>query len=132
MIFVDWGDGDETFLVWKFDGDWNPGEVPQIMYQINEFASERDYPIDLIIDLQRASIHKGNVISMGYTIMSTLNSNIETIIAITRNPFWESIYATIRRVYHTKPLRTFNFVHHADDAYAIIESNRERREASCG
>lgn len=130
MIMVDWGDDEETFIVVKLNHAWTPEEFVEGIEKIVELAQQNDKTVNIIIDLQRASILKGNIIALWRWGQRTIRDHVDTVIIVTQSSFWQIISQMVGRIYPNDVLSDIHFVDHADHAYAILEQQRNQALAS--
>jgi hypothetical protein len=130
MTIIDWGDDEETFIVVKFNHAWTPEDFVEAVEKIVEFAQQRNETVNVIVDLQRASILKGNIIALGRWGQRTARDHVDTVVVVTQSAFWQIISQMVARIYPNDVLSTIHFVNHADQAYAILEQQRDSAVAS--
>ncbi|MDQ7035852.1 MAG: hypothetical protein Q9P01_13775 [Anaerolineae bacterium] len=52
FIEINWGDKDETYLLWRFCGDWTGETYFNSMLQLWRLMDTKNHPLNLHIDMQ--------------------------------------------------------------------------------
>lgn len=126
MVRIDWGNADETFLVWRFEGGWQADDYVASVYEANRLADSKAYPVDIILDLQRSNMEVADIARLFRWGRDKLSENICLIIVVTTNPYWQNLFDLIGQVYGTHRLPTA-YCTTSDGAYDAIEAAQRAR-----
>ncbi|GAB4519557.1 MAG: hypothetical protein OHK0046_28620 [Anaerolineae bacterium] len=129
MILVDWGNAEETLLVWKFEGHWTPEEVFAAVDQVLLFASGYPHMIDIIVDTRRAHL-PAHPMNFNHREFRHKPGNLGQIVVIYEAVLWSMLYDMLT---HLSGIDYgVAFVQSVDDAYKLVEraeTNRLRAHA---
>jgi hypothetical protein len=121
-ILVDWGNIEETLLVWRFGHRWTGEECAQALEDTNRLAQSKPHPVDLIADMRQSISHPSHLFSLGRHIFAALPANLRSVVVLGLNGYWQRITELLNRQV-TYRCDNIYFVDHPDDAYNIIELN---------
>ena len=120
MITVDWGNHDETLLIFRIHQHWTLDEFKSMVQRSQKLIHSKQYPIYILADVQTASKAPHNFLP---TIVRGLSSQPPQdihIIVISKSVFWQRLWNMIQAFnFHSIPVY---FVHDANEAYALIET----------
>ena len=126
MIDVDWGDANETILVWTFDNGWTAKNFMDALETSEEFVGEKLKPsiIHILLDVQHTVHLPPDMFTLGrYAINHARNMGFKGVITII-NPttLWHRFYDALKiTVPHTLNIQ---FAKDADEAYQMmVDSN---------
>ncbi len=126
MILTDWGNQEETLLVWKFEVGWTITDLYESIYAAKRMIESKTYMVDVIIDLRRSIQIPDGIISAVIYAFETLPSNTGTTAIITTNTAWQMLYTIITNVYRVG-FGLLQFVNTVDAAYSIVEHAQAER-----
>lgn len=126
MIDVDWGDANETILVWTFEDSWTAQDFMSAFKLSEEFVAEKLTPsiIHILLDVQHTIHLPKDMFTLGrYAINRASHVGFKGVITII-NPttLWLRFYDALKiTVPHALNIQ---FAKDADEAYQImIDSN---------
>lgn len=119
MIKVDWGDHEETLIVWHFDDQWYAEDYACAIHQTNLLAMTKPHTVNIIMDLRRTSTLASRLLQ---TILDTLpdkSPNLYLSVMITTNKAWQTLFNIITCIYRRES--DVRFVDTVDAAYSLVE-----------
>jgi len=126
MIDVDWGDAEETILVWTFEDGWTAQDFMDAFKLSEEFVAQKLTPsiIHVLLDVQHTVHLPKDMFTLGrYAINRASDVGFKGLVTII-NPttLWHRFYDALKI---TVPHRLIiKFASNADEAYQLmIESN---------
>jgi hypothetical protein len=126
MIDVDWGDVDETILVWTFEDGWTAQDFMDAFTTSEEFVEEKTTPsiVHALLDVQHTVHLPNDMFTLGrYAINRASNLEFKGLITII-NPtmLWVRFYDALKvTAPHAFDVR---FAQDADEAYKMmVDSN---------
>lgn len=124
-IITDWGDHDETILVWKFNRTWTAEEFNQAIEQGYQLMTSQPHTVDVICDLQASANMPTTIIHSAQRAYHNHPDNLGVVAILTRNSMWLSMFELMNL--NPMQLAIFQFVSNVNDAYAFIEQARNQR-----
>lgn len=121
MIKVDWGDHEETIIVWHFDDAWSAEDYAIAWWQSNQFAMSKPHKVNILTDLRRTGKIAPNLLPTLLSYLPDQSPNIGLSVMITHpeNRSWAWLYGVLENFY--KRPETVRFVEQVDEAYALVE-----------
>lgn len=131
-IVVDWGNVEETIIVWKFRKRWSEADFYAAVERSAALTKSVDMPVNYIIDLQHSISSPPNLLAISRAAMQNHNfSNQGVTTVITKSAFWQQLFEALANsvTYH---IGHITFVSDVDAAYDRIEKAQERRLRAVG
>ena len=122
MIEVDWGDANETILVWTFSHGWTAQDFTDAFVLSEKYVASKVTPsiVHILIDVQHTAHLPKDMFTLGrYAINRANNRGLKGLIAII-NPtaLWQRFYDVLKiTVPHSLDIR---FAKDADEAYQMM------------
>ncbi len=118
MIELDWGDADETILVWTFCEGWTADHYYQAIHDAEKMALASNQPIHVLVDAQHIFKSPRNLITLANAGLNRGTVPVKLIFVITQSGFLENIYHIMTRIYPDS--LKVHFVPNANEAYRLI------------
>lgn len=123
MISVDWGNQEETIIIWKFNGQWDARMFRRAVTKTYRMAEAKPYPVHGIVDMQRALAAPRDMITL---IRQALRSG-PTVkagrwVIISESRLWPNLYAMAVRLYRLNTLDV-RFVSSVQEAYDLVDEH---------
>lgn len=121
MIVVDWGDADETLIVWRFEQRWKLNHYFKAVDTMALMANSKRHSVYAIIDLRRATRIPPRPLSIASYGIMRRPRNLALSVAISTMVPHQQIFASLER---WSAARYIHLVGHVDDAYNLIERHQ--------
>ncbi len=117
-ILVDWGDEDETILMWRFPISWTGDDFYQALQITQELVSEKTCAVDVLVDMQKALQSPTNLLPLFKNGLSKRIPNLRHIIIISQSRYFVSLYAVLQKLGRDFP--KLHFVENANEGYELL------------
>jgi len=118
-IIVDWGDADDTLLIWHFPHNWTSRDLQNAYGLANDILSKVNYEIDIIFDFGYTINPPQNTIQLCRGLLLHCPHNVRSVIILGRTRYWERIFSLVLRLQTFE--HTVHFVQTVDEAYALLD-----------
>ena len=122
-IIVDWGDLDETILMWRFPRQWDGDDILVALDESRRLAESQQHPIDVLVDMQQIRKSPSNLMTIFKFALSQPIVNIRHIIVISYSSYFRSIFNVMQKMYPKLP--KVRFADDANHAYEMIDTTQE-------
>jgi hypothetical protein len=130
-ITVDWGDFEETILIWKIEGNWN----------IDDYLAARDYAlimvqhragviVDVIADMRRSALMPQNIAWVIRDSLEIAQFNRGVVAVITPTSYWTQLVKTLQKTYFRTVKFPIYFVNTVDEAYELVDEVQMQRSVA--
>jgi hypothetical protein len=119
LIAVDWGSVEETFIVWRIEGNYSIREFQIAYNMVKNMALSKNYPIDTIVDL-RLTQPQLDLLPQALNYHQRNNPhNIQRTIILYHDDFWQRNFRLLENFF---PNLTQNliFTSSVDEAYLLV------------
>lgn len=128
-IIVDWGNLEETIIVWKFRNRWDETDFYDAVERSATLTQSTDACVDYIIDLRQSISSPPNLLAMSRAAIQNHNfENQGRTAVITKSSFWQQLFDTL-----LSSVRHFMghvmFVDSVDAAYDVIAQAQQTHES---
>lgn len=121
-ITVDWGDADETLIVWKFGKSWTHSDFLSALVKSNAMQSTHR-PQHCIADLRQMIMTTADFSEIARALKHSNHIINGLTVAICHRDYWQTVYNdAISRVTG----RQVTFVRTVDEAYHLIDDYNRR------
>lgn len=125
MIELDWGNADETILVWTFHEGWETQNFMDAIAASKRMIANRSHRsiVHILLDIQHSQDLPDDMLTLGrYAIRQAVASRHKGLtIIINPSPLWHHLYKVLQTtIPHT--IRIL-FVNDADEAYEIMQAD---------
>lgn len=114
-IYVDWGNQEETLIVWKMGQQWDAEDFIQARQQTRVMIASKPHEVAIIADIRHTLRHPRNILPLLRGSGHTPLPNMGLIIVVSRTSFWSRLLQQMG-VHHLK----VHFVEDLDAAYAQV------------
>ena len=126
MIGLDWGNADETILVWTFYDGWETQDFMNAISSSERMAANRSHKslIHILMDIQHTQDIPDDMLTLGrYAIKQGIANNHKGLtIIINPSPLWHHLYQVLKTtIPHSIQIL---FAKDANEAYDIIQENQ--------
>jgi hypothetical protein len=122
MSVIDWGNAQETILVWRVYNSWTPPQSIQNWNFIHHLLhNSRDLPVSLIIDVRQCFVPLNFLLMLRSLIDINSPPRLSLIVLIAIPGFIAPLQTIARSIYHCG----VEIVDNVDDAYAITDPYNE-------
>ena len=118
-IHVDWGNPEETILVWTFENGWGTTDFKEVLPISIEMLSSKEHTVDVLADFQRTFTRPTNLIALAQLGVGQAPPNIGQVVIISRSTFWQWMYQVFSRLYRHDV--EFKFARDASEAYQFLD-----------
>ena len=122
MIKVDWGNHEETLIVWHFDDKWYADDYAWALRYTNYLAMTKPHTVNIIMDLRRTETLATNLLQTILDNLPDKSPNLHVSVLITTNTAWKTMYNIILNIY--KQDIDVRFVDSVDEAYDLVEQKQ--------
>ena len=119
LIAVDWGSVEETFVVWRFEGNNSLREFQLAYIIMKKMVSSKNYPIDVIIDLRMAKLQTKLLPPALAFHERHCPQNIHRTILLHHNDFWQRNLRLMEN-FHPGLSHNLIFTTSVDEAYLLV------------
>lgn len=121
MIIVDWGNFEETFLVFRIRNKWTCAEFQVAVQEAFDLIAGKSEPIGMIVDLQAADRPPHNLMNHAFRYVNACPLNLGPVAVLSRSDLWRRIWETGAMIYGTNDVN-IHFVTSLDQAYTLMEN----------
>jgi hypothetical protein len=119
MIAVDWGSLEETFVVWRMEGNWNLPEFQANHFLSSKMISSKNHPVDVIIDI-RTVVFQSHLLSAVFHIHRHQSpENVGKTVIIYPSDFMQRVFHLLDNFYPGFS-NDFIFTASVDEAYLLV------------
>lgn len=130
-ITVDWGDFEETILVWKIEGNWTLEDYLVSRDQGTALAEQRaPVIVDVIADMRRSALMPHNIVAVIRDALEVARFAEGIITVITPTNYWTQLVHSMQKTYFRTVKFPIVFVRDVDAAYELVETVQAQRRAS--
>lgn len=126
-ITVDWGDMDETIIVWKFHFAWTVDDFRHAMQRTVQLKQQVGHDIYVICDLRPVLSYPPNLVTLALEMTKRYPEAAAITVVITPNEFWPRVFQLFQRV-APRQFQNARFVRQVDEAYEYITSLQQKDE----
>ena len=119
-ITLDWGDFDETFLVWNFNGKWTADAFYQTIEHLKQLSLSKPYPVNVMVDMRQSLAAPNNLLTLLRVAVKSNVRNIGRVIVISKSGFWLQMYQMLVKTAQLAETTPVTFVGSVDEAYYNI------------
>lgn len=119
-LTLDWGDFDETFVIWSFAGRWTPEEFYTAMEKLRDYGASKPYPVKIMVDMRHSLAAPNNLLTLLRAAVKMNVRNIGQVVVITPSNFWPQMYEMLVKTVKLDGSTPVTFVKTVDDAYSQI------------
>ncbi|MGB1285684.1 MAG: hypothetical protein ACPG7F_04040 [Aggregatilineales bacterium] len=128
-ILVDWGNYEETILVWKFSREWQTSHYMEALRQSNSLALTKAHQVNLICDIRMTTQRASNLMTLSRLVIQYRPANVDVMVIIVVNRFWKQMAEILTHQGEGLPVPV-HFVETVDAAYALVEEIEEADSGS--
>jgi hypothetical protein len=130
-ITVDWGDFEETILIWKIEGSWNIEDYLTARDDALQMVQQRAAVIvDVIADLRRSALLPQNIAWVIRDSLEVAQFNRGVVAVITPTSYWTQLVKTLQKTYFRTVKFSIYFVNTVDEAYALADAAQTQRSVA--
>jgi hypothetical protein len=119
MIAVDWGSLDETFLVWRIEGNWTLAEFQATHFLSSRMIASKAYPVDVIVDIRTAGLQTNFLAAVLEIHRYQSPKNVGKTIILYYNDFIRRMFTLVENFY-PRFSKDFIFTVSVDEAYLLV------------
>ena len=120
-IIVDWGNFEETFVVWKFNHKWATDDFGEALKELNALVASKPYRTGCIADMRYTYLSDKNLMLIARMLQNQVPSNLGCIVLIVSSDYIPRLYAHFKRI--VPNACEISFVQSIDAAYEFIEEH---------
>lgn len=128
-IVVDWGNAEDTFLIWRFDGAWTWKEVHSSFEVLHELSHDKA-DFDVMLDLRSCHSVQPNLLSHLVRLSGNMPHNLRRTVVISHSPFLERFYQMLKS--YTSAALDVIMVTSIDAAYNLLLSDERHDQENGG
>jgi hypothetical protein len=118
MIAVDWGNDEETLLIWRFVARWRLRDVFKAVKQSRKLTRNANFPINFMVDLRHSRSWDSMMLLLCHAAAIQTGSQVKRVVIISANPIYKQLWKTAQRLYGAIDYPVY-FVSTVDDAYSL-------------
>ena len=121
-IELDWGNAEETLLIWTCDTHWTSEEYYEAVVAGKNMIESQSHPVDVIVDMQFNRMRPMQLLQLAKYGYRHRSLNVGTVVLIYRSTFWLFLEDTLQSIFGHE----FNllFVRDANEAYDVLNNQR--------
>lgn len=124
-IELDWGNANETLLIWTCDTHWTSEEYYEAVQTGVEMIDSKAHPVDIIVDMQFNRMRPAMLLQLAKHGYRRRSRNVGTVVLIYRSTFWLFLEETLQSIF-SNDFRLL-FVEDANEAYAALDDLEQVR-----
>jgi hypothetical protein len=124
-ISVDWGDAEETIIVWKFEQGWTRGDYYRAYHHFCKLIKQSNQVVNVIADVRRALPAPGSSLSILRHAIINRHSQVERVAVITVSTFPQQLFALVHRQLPGDWFDKYQFTDSVDEAYEWVKTEAE-------
>lgn len=125
MIDLDWGNADETILVWTFSDGWTAKDLVNAIASSKRMIASRSHRriVHVLMDIQHSQDMPDDMLTLGrYAIKEAIDSGHKgMIIIINPSPLWNHMVGVLKSLISNSI--QIEFANDADEAYEILQNS---------
>lgn len=118
-IKVDWGNAEDTLLIWRFQKDWTPRDLQNACSMAETIVAQKNQAVDVILDFGYTLTPPPNTITLIRSLLLHFPANTGKIVILGRTGFWEQIFTLALKMGDIR--HSIYFARTVDDAYELVE-----------
>lgn len=117
-IELDWGNAEESLLIWTCDTHWTTDEYYKAVEVCVDMINRQPHKVDVIVDMQFNRMRPSLLLQLAKFGYRRRSRNVNTVVLIYRNSFWLFLEDMLQRIFANE----FNFLYaqDANEAYALL------------
>jgi hypothetical protein len=119
MIAVDWGSVEETFVVWRMEGNWNLPEFQASHSLSSIMISSKAYPVDVIIDIRTVNFQSQLLTDVVNIHRYQSPKNVGKTVILHQSDFMQRVFHLLDNFYPGFS-NDFIFTASVDEAYLLV------------
>lgn len=120
MFDVDWGDLDESLIIWEITGKWSTSVLEQAIHKTFEMMRSKQHAVELIVDARRAHGIPQGAMRLLCVFFKQHPDNLHTVAWICMSSLWKTMWEMAERSYGVSEVNVV-FVNTVDEAYQAVE-----------
>lgn len=116
-IVMDWGDADDTFIIWRFDGTWTWNELYSVLVDLQTITAPKPV-FDVLLDLRGCKDLQPNLLSHLIRIIKMLPQNHRDTVIVGDSHFLNTMHRMMQP--HVTLPGAIHFAKTMDEAYELI------------
>ena len=124
MITLDWGDANESILVWTFSDNWTAEDFYLAIEKAETILGPKEKPVHIIVDAQQGFKPPKNLIALSKVGLKRGPTPVKLVVVIAKSRFLQNIYGIVAKMYPGS--LKVHFVNNANEAYQLIEEFDEQ------
>lgn len=125
MIDLDWGNADETILVWTFSDGWTAKDLVNAIASSKRMIARRSHRriVHVLMDIQHSQDMPDDMLTLGrYAIKEAIDSGHKgMIIIINPSPLWNHMVGVLKSLISNSI--QIEFANDANEAYEILQNS---------
>ena len=119
-IELDWGNAEETILIWTCDTEWTADEYYQAVYDCVEMIDQKPHSVHVMVDMQFNRMRPAMLLQLAKHGYRNRSHNVGSIVLIYRTGFWLFLEDMLQKIFSKEfPLM---FAQDANEAYSLLQS----------
>lgn len=123
-ITLDWGNFEETFVVWKFELFWTWDELYASLTRLREMLPQQTATYHMIVDTRRCMMPSNSLLANVRTVPRYMPANLDKIVVITTHNLLPALTQNLHRMGVMIPGQII-FVETVDDAYHLVDDDED-------
>jgi hypothetical protein len=118
MIHVDWGNLEESLIVWKIGAYWSMSAFHEAFTRTQWLLRTKTHKVHILLDLQRVEYIDPDMICPIFASFQHHPPHVGRTVIISENPRWQALWDDLMAA--RDPHRAIYFVRSANDAYHLV------------
>lgn len=119
MISVEWGNAEETLLIWRFAESWTLKDFYSALKRSKKMVYKQSETINLMIDMRVSRTWNSMMLLLVHAVLSFKPSEASRTVVISANPIYKQLWKTSQRLYGVIDYPIY-FVATVDEAYCLV------------
>ncbi|MDQ7025774.1 MAG: hypothetical protein Q9P01_03995 [Anaerolineae bacterium] len=99
MMQLKWLTYDEKVMHWSIEGDWTASDYNQTFKNWKNFATNKPYTVDLIMDMRHAGRMPSNMTSLAWQSVLNRPQNLGVTLIVTKSKLLRTVYKSMTQIY---------------------------------
>jgi len=117
-IDIDWGNIEETILIWTCDTEWTAEDYYAAVRTSKELIESKPYTVDVMVDMQFNRMRPTMILQLAKFGYRNRCQNVDSVVLIYKNAFWLFLEETLQRIF-SRDLNLM-FAQDANEAYHLL------------
>jgi len=130
-ISVDWGNHEETLIIWKFVQEWNTVDIIRAIDATYTLLSLKPIAVNIILDMRHSKKRNQRISSLQRAFNRVFPTNLQKVIILSNSLYWQQFFQLVDQLLDDDKKQDFDYTSDVNMAYSLsgfeadIQENRQ-------